>query len=140
MLEKIPFPVVFTGYITDDLTLSKAYQSADLFVSTSIQDSGPMMVNESIMCGTPVVAFEVGVVPDLVKDGVSGYRVPVMDTAALSKNMAKVLELNKQERNELELSTYTFAHNLTSFNIFNKNFEKDFELRKNLINQDEQLY
>ncbi|WP_271783961.1 glycosyltransferase [Aquimarina algiphila] len=47
--------------------LPKYYNVADLFLSPSIEDAGPMMVNQSLMCGTRVCAFEIGVALDMIK-------------------------------------------------------------------------
>ena len=47
--------------------LPNYYNVADIFLSPSIEDVGPMMVNQSLMCGTRVCAFEIGVAIDMVK-------------------------------------------------------------------------
>ena len=49
------------------------------------------MVLESLACGTPVVATDVGAVPDLITDGANGRIVPVRDVDALAKAIADVL-------------------------------------------------
>lgn len=92
----LPFSCTLLGYL-DHNTLPKAFQAADVFVSPSIEDSGPMMVNQSIMCGTPVVAFEMGVVLDLVITGQTGYRAKLKDNADLAKGLKYILKLNEQE-------------------------------------------
>ncbi len=83
------------GFITSDSQLAAAYQSADLFVCPSIEDSGPMMLNESILCGTPVVSFDMGVAQDLVHSGLSGYRAELKNSTDLAKGMDYVLSLDK---------------------------------------------
>ncbi|WP_430410899.1 glycosyltransferase [Kordia sp.] len=47
--------------------LPNYYNAADIFLSPSVEDAGPMMVNQSLMCGTRVCAFEIGVAIDMVK-------------------------------------------------------------------------
>jgi len=44
-------PYAHLGFLGDESSLAAAYQAADLFVCPSIEDSGPMMINEAIMCG-----------------------------------------------------------------------------------------
>lgn len=63
---------IITGYL-DEGRLIKAYQAADVFICPSLEDSGPMMINQSIMCGTPVVAFNTGVAKDLIKESITGF-------------------------------------------------------------------
>ena len=70
------------GFV-DTETLATAYAAADLFVCPSIEDSGPMMVNEALMSGTPVVGFRMGVIPDLVTPGVTGEIAETMDADSL---------------------------------------------------------
>ena len=40
--------------------LIEAYHVSSFFLSASIDDAGPSMINQSIMCGTPVVSFNTG--------------------------------------------------------------------------------
>lgn len=91
-IVEFPFNTTYLGYITDDKIFSLAYQAADVFINTSIQDSGPMMINESIMCGTPVVTFDLGVAPDLVLNDFSGYRVQIKDVEKMSNALYNILE------------------------------------------------
>jgi glycosyltransferase involved in cell wall biosynthesis len=79
-------------------TLSLAYQSAEVFVCPSIEDSGPMMVNQSLMCGTPVVAFKMGVSIDLVTNGKTGFLAELRDSTALAQAMQQILMLSPEER------------------------------------------
>ncbi len=52
--------------------LIKAYSAATIYISPSIEDAGPMMINESVMCGCLVVANPLGVALDIVEDGGTG--------------------------------------------------------------------
>jgi len=52
-----------------------------------------MMINQSIMCGTPVVSFEMGVAQDLVKDGETGYRAKIKDSVDLAQGIYSILAL-----------------------------------------------
>lgn len=82
-------------------TLALAYQAADLFVCPSVEDSGPTMVNQSILCGTPVVAFRMGVSLDLIRDGKTGYLANLADPTGLCSGMARILSADDRERKEM---------------------------------------
>jgi glycosyltransferase involved in cell wall biosynthesis len=86
------------GFIRDDRTLAAAYQAADTFVCPSIEDSGPMMINESLMCGTPVVSFDMGVAGDLVHTGTTGYRARLGDCRDLARGIGAILALSPDQR------------------------------------------
>jgi glycosyltransferase involved in cell wall biosynthesis len=91
-LEKpLPFPSHFLGRLHDDLTLALAYSAADVFVCPSRQENLPNTVLESLACGTPVAAFAVGGIPDMLEHGVNGYLAQPQDTADLARGMALLL-------------------------------------------------
>lgn len=96
----LPFSYTLLGYL-DHNNLPKAFQASDVFVAPSIEDSGPMMVNQSIMCGTPVVAFEMGVALDLVRNGETGYRAKLKDSNDLANGIKYILELGDTSYNQM---------------------------------------
>lgn len=105
--------IIKLGYLNTD-TLIKAYQAADCFVCSSLEDSGPQMINQSMMCGTPVVAFEMGVALDLVKTGQTGYLAKWNDAEDLAKGINymldvpdEVLENIKKQCRTLALTTHS---------------------------------
>jgi glycosyltransferase involved in cell wall biosynthesis len=90
-------PYAHLGFLGDESSLAAAYQAADLFVCPSIEDSGPMMINEAIMCGTPVVSFDMGVARDLVHNGKTGYRAELKNAGDLAHGIAYILGLRPEE-------------------------------------------
>lgn len=98
---KLPFPVYYLGILKEDEDLALAYQASDVYVSSSVEDSGPMMLNESIMCGTPVVSFDIGVALDLVYTGKTGYRAKLKDSLDLSHGIKFILELTERKTQEM---------------------------------------
>ena len=84
-------PHLSLGAIDDDRLLSFAYSAADLFMIPSLQDNLPNTVMEALSCGTPVVGFAVGGIPDMVRPGVTGALVPPNDAAALGAAIAALL-------------------------------------------------
>ncbi len=89
-----PLPVHRLGYITDESRLMLAYSAADAFLFPSREDNAPLTVGESLLCGTPVVAFPVGYVPDIVKHGITGYIANYLDTNDFAKGIAWALSAN----------------------------------------------
>ncbi|MEI8278504.1 MAG: glycosyltransferase [Bacteroidota bacterium] len=75
------------GYTEDEVYLSEIYNAADMFVIPSLADNLPNTVLESIMCGTPVIAFPVGGIPDMVQHGVNGLLCRDITAAALAESI-----------------------------------------------------
>lgn len=90
----LPYDYSMLGRLSFE-ELVRAYQAADVFVSPSTQDSGPMMVSQAMMCGTPVVAYEMGVAVDLVITGKTGYRAKLQDSNDLAKGIMTILSLDR---------------------------------------------
>jgi glycosyltransferase involved in cell wall biosynthesis len=88
----IRVPTLSLGYLDNDRILSLAYSAADVYVTPTLDDNLPHTVMESLSCGTPVVGFEVGGVPDMVRNGVTGFVVPKGDTVALRQAILSVLD------------------------------------------------
>lgn len=63
----------FLGTISNDEKLSICYSAADVFLTPSLEDNLPNTVMESLSCGTPVVAFTTGGIPDMVTHLENGY-------------------------------------------------------------------
>ncbi len=63
----------FLGTISDDTKLALCYSAADVFLVPSVEDNLPNTVMESLACGTPVVAFTTGGIPDMVTHQYNGY-------------------------------------------------------------------
>ncbi len=63
----------------------------DVFVMPSLQEGLGLSVMEAMAAGIPVVASNVGGLPDLVKDGQTGFLTPAGDSAALGKRIKGML-------------------------------------------------
>ena len=98
IIKSLPFQHQHLGYLKDELTLAMAYQAADVFVCPSIDDQGPMMISESMMCGTPVVAFDRGIAPELIVNMETGYMAKCKDSRDLAHGVYKVLTSSTHDK------------------------------------------
>lgn len=80
--------VRFRGEMDD---LAGFYPSVDVFVLPSESESFGMAALEAMACGVPVVASNVGGLPDVIADGETGFLSPVGDVAAMAANVRRLL-------------------------------------------------
>ncbi|HEC32449.1 MAG TPA: glycosyltransferase family 4 protein, partial [Deltaproteobacteria bacterium] len=76
--------VFFFGAVPHEET-AKWYNAADVFCLPSLWEGCPNVVIESLACGTPVVASNVGGIPDLIPSDSYGFLVPAGDPRSLAK-------------------------------------------------------
>ena len=96
-LEAGETPVVSLGYLGSDEEMRVAYAAADILVLPSLEDNLPSIMLEAMSCGTPVVAFAVGGIPDVVVDGVTGKLALPGDVHSLGDAIL-ALVFNSDER------------------------------------------
>ena len=97
---QLGFPVHYTGHLHDDLSLRALYSAADVMVIPSRQDNLPNTGLEAHACGTPVVAFNTGGLPDIVEDRVTGALAEPFEPSSLAAAIRWLLE-DGQRRVEL---------------------------------------
>jgi glycogen(starch) synthase len=71
--------------------LIQTYQEAAICILPSVWENFPYALLEAMACGTPVVATHSGGFPELIEDGVSGFLVPVDDSASLASRISELL-------------------------------------------------
>jgi len=113
---EVEIPHLHLGYINDDRLLSLVYSSADLFAFPSSQDNLPNSIVESMACGTPVVAFNVGGVADLVRHGKTGLLTPRQSVRALRSAIVELLQ-DPAKRDEMAAHCRRVAQKEYSYQV-----------------------
>lgn len=89
---------VCPGLIQDKNILSKYYSAADLFVMPSFQESFGQTPVESVSCGTPVIAFPSGIIPELI-NVTNGFVCRDYTVEALIEGLSSVLSRSYDSTN-----------------------------------------
>jgi glycosyltransferase involved in cell wall biosynthesis len=123
----VPVPerlnVRFTGGIHDRQDLARLFAAADVFVSASLMETYGLTLVEAMGCGTPVVAFRVGGIPEAAPDGQGAMLCEPLDAEGLIEAIMKLRESTQlredlanagqeitRSRNDLRAFTQAFAH------------------------------
>lgn len=80
------------GPLFDERLLSLVYSAADLFVFPTLADNQPLVLLEAMACGTPIVSFDVGGVPEMVRHMDTGYLARYEDIGDLRRGICTLLE------------------------------------------------
>lgn len=91
-VPEFSIPATFLGTISDDEQLALCYSAADVFVTPSLEDNLPNTVMESLACGTPVVAFTTGGIPDMVRHKQNGYLANYQSSDDLANGIKWVID------------------------------------------------
>ncbi len=107
LIARMPVPVVDLGYLSHDRIKALAYAAADFAVNPSLAESFGLVALEAMACGTPVVAFGVGGLPELVRPMETGLLAKPGDPEDLARCIAEMLKSR-----ELRLATGENARRL----------------------------
>ncbi len=87
--EKLDHQVHFCGFQND---VFQFYRLIDIFVLPSLTEGIPLVLLEAMYFNKPIVATDVGGVPELIKNGYNGALVRPRDSSALSEAILKLLQ------------------------------------------------
>ena len=118
-LNDFSFRVFKAGYITSHEFMVNLYSASDIMVLPTLAENLPNTIMESMACGTPVVAFDVGGVPEVITHMHNGYLAKVKDTKDLS-NGIKLLLTESELLNDMKIC---------GRKLIEERFTKDAEVR-----------
>jgi glycosyltransferase involved in cell wall biosynthesis len=93
------FKPYYLGHLSDDVSLVTLYNAVDVIVVPSLEENLSLIIIESLSCGTPVVAFNIGGNSDMITHKKNGYLAKPLDSIDLARGIEWVL--NHPKYNEL---------------------------------------
>ena len=109
--------VRFTGNIRDRHDLARLFAAADVFVSASLMETYGLTLVEAMACGTPVVAFRVGGIPEAAPDRQGAILCAPEDATGLIEAITK-LRNSAQLRERVENLALETAHSRNAASSF----------------------
>lgn len=89
---QLDFPIKYIGMVRNDEDIAKLYTLADVMVVPSLTENLSNVIMESLSCGTPVVAFNIGGNSDMIDHMSNGYLAE--DEAQMAAGIAWCLDNN----------------------------------------------
>jgi glycosyltransferase involved in cell wall biosynthesis len=115
--------------------LAARMRRACVFVLPSVSEGLGRVVVEAMATGTPVIGSDVGGIPDMVKDGVTGFLVPPGDERVLTSKIRWVLEYPDKAR-EMGHHARAFAERFFSTQGYVDGYRQTFDLARALLAED----
>ena len=125
---KIDNNVVFSGAVVNH-QLPDIYRNADVFVIPSIiNDNGETeglgtVTLEAMACGVPVIGTNVGGIPDIIRNRVTGLLVEEKNGKAIADAIVEIM-VNKKLRDEMCKNAHLLVDEKFSWDIISKQFIK----------------
>jgi 2-deoxystreptamine N-acetyl-D-glucosaminyltransferase/2-deoxystreptamine glucosyltransferase len=88
--QAVAGPVRFTGFVPH-VQIAAVLRTIDVLVLATRYEELPSVLIEGMAAGLPVIASQVGGIPNLIDQGVNGILVPPGDAAALAAAITRVL-------------------------------------------------
>jgi glycosyltransferase involved in cell wall biosynthesis len=81
----------FAGFIPSPTDVATTLQAGDVFVHAALSEAFGKTAAEAMACGLPVVATEVGGLPEVVRNKREGLLIPPRDPAALAASLIALM-------------------------------------------------
>lgn len=91
LFNELPYPIHHLGILTSQDDIVAAYNASDVMVVPSLEDNLPNTVIESMACGTPVIGFKTGGIPEMIGHEQNGYLADIGSAQELADGLAFLL-------------------------------------------------
>ena len=113
-------------YVHEPAQLARLYAALDLLLYPTLADNHPLVCIESLCCGSPIVGFATGGVPEIVRDGLDGLLVPTREGTALIKAATTLLQ-DADLRKKMGKEAAASAAQRFNLTLFAQRYEKAYE-------------
>lgn len=86
------------GYVDSDARKAILFSAADILLAPTKADNSPMIIQEGLSCGIPVISSRIGGVPELVADGDTGLLLESEDPGELARRIEELLRSSELRR------------------------------------------
>lgn len=117
--------ITFLGHLDTEQLIALVQRARFMVTPSEWYENYPMTVLEALACGTPVIGANIGGIPELVKDGVTGALFEPGNAAALAEKIndfldhpAATIELGKNGRRQVETCNHPSVHYAQTMQVY----------------------
>ena len=119
--KKVFKEIIFMDKIKNASSLNTQF---DCFLLTSQREGGPTSLLEAMLIGIPVVSTKVGVVSDIIIDGVNGFSAEIKDSKSLARKTVELLNNDNLQKQFSERGKAIIKEKFTAKYIAQKTLEE----------------
>ena len=90
--SELPKNIITIKRTNNQSELASIYSAADVFVNPTREDNYPTVNMEAIACGTPVITFNTGGSPEIIKNNITGIVIPNENIDLLIESIEKICD------------------------------------------------
>lgn len=122
--------VIQLGRVSVDV-MPSVFAAADVFLHPSVEDNFPLMLLESLSCGTPAIAFDIGGVADIVQDEVCGRLAAAGDELAMAAALSSLVRDRERLQRMSERARAHIEEHFSDISIARRHAELYDDVAKN---------
>jgi len=111
--------IIYLGSIADERLIAVLYSAVDAIVIPSREENSPNTIIEALSCGTPVIAFPIGGIPDHVQTGITGILAESISSKSLKKAILEFvsghIEFSKSEIRKIALAKFDMKEQVKKY-------------------------
>lgn len=85
------------GAVNDEQLMAKYYSAADALIVSSVAENVPLVIAESLACGTPSIAFATGGIPEMIEHKKTGFLAEHLNTDSLAEGIKWLADTNQYQ-------------------------------------------
>lgn len=124
LIHDLPFKTNLLGRLNEAKEIAELYSAVDLFVAPSLEDNLPNTVLESLSCGTPVAAFNIGGMPDMIDHKQNGFLAKEKDEEDLMNGILWYLNLEEENKKFIRANARQKVLNNFTHEIVGKKYQE----------------
>ncbi|WP_266368066.1 glycosyltransferase family 4 protein [Tellurirhabdus rosea] len=121
-LSRLALPVHNLGSIASEEKMIRVYQATDALLMPSLEDNFPNTIIESLACGTPVVGFRTGGIPEQIQHRETGWLAEPQSAADLARGLRWVLD--EADRPSMRQRAAAFVEQEIRYEVVSQQFRK----------------